>query len=309
MDERLDSLIALLTEQNLIFREMQRSLQTIAGSFWSVAPNIQKPIGAYPGFDWSSIGATVLKKDDDGPSIVECNGKVYKRRAPDNKFEASIWFSRCTGKDSDGGNQYETLISFDVIRDDVEPLGSKARQVLAKTRATRQAEPVRTPATPAEQKAEVRKADVLPIENRPLTDEQMSQIAQTIVAGNGVSKTENGYRVQVNPKTVFDVTKAADGSPQCNCERFKPGVRCQHIRAVAIWTTQSAKPDSRSELKMLVTDLLDAGYEVEEIDAMVARVCDGICEIERLNAGQIAKALRSLSQKLEERKLKVRASA
>lgn len=152
-------------------------------------------------------------------------------------------------------------------------------------------------------------SNVLPIENRPLTDDQMAQIAQAIVAGNGVSKTESGYRVQVNPKTVFEVTKAADGSPACNCERFKPGVRCQHIRAVAIWTTQPAKPDSRSELKLLVTDLLDAGYEVEEIDAMIARVCDGHSAIEELNAGQLAKALRSLGQKLDERKLKVRASA
>lgn len=151
--------------------------------------------------------------------------------------------------------------------------------------------------------------NVLPIENRPLTDDQMARIAQAIVAANGVSRVADDYQVQVNPKTTFTVSKAADGSATCNCERYKPGVRCQHLRAVALWTSQPAKPDSRSELKMLVTDLLDAGYEVEEIDSMVARVCDGISAIEELNAGQVAKALRSLSQKLDERKLKARASA
>ena len=112
-------------------------LASIAESFAKIADAlgshlaIVKPIGEFAGFDFASIGATVLKADEDGPTVLEKGGKVYKRRAPDNKYGAAIWFSRCVGKSEDGtANKYETLISFEQINDDVDPIGQKARQAL-----------------------------------------------------------------------------------------------------------------------------------------------------------------------------------
>jgi hypothetical protein len=82
---------------------------------------------SYDGFDWSSIGAGVLKEDEDGVSSVEWNGQVFTRRSPNNRFDAAIWFSRCVGKDSDGNNRYVRLISFKVASD-AEPIAAKAKK-------------------------------------------------------------------------------------------------------------------------------------------------------------------------------------
>jgi hypothetical protein len=59
-------------------------------------------LSEYPTFDWPSIGATVLNRDDDGVTAVEWNGQVFTRRSPNNKFDAAVWFSRHLGQDSDG---------------------------------------------------------------------------------------------------------------------------------------------------------------------------------------------------------------
>lgn len=119
-----------------ILAQMAQSLQQIA---MAMTPNseISKPISEYLTFDWPSIGAKVLREDEDGPSIVEWNGQVYKRRAPDNQFGACIWFSRCIGKDGDGKNKYESLICFSEIKDDVQPLGRKAKKLVEASRQER----------------------------------------------------------------------------------------------------------------------------------------------------------------------------
>jgi hypothetical protein len=59
-------------------------------------------LSEYPTFDWPSIGATVLNRDDDGVTAVEWNGHVFTRRSPNNKFDVAVWFSRHLGQDSDG---------------------------------------------------------------------------------------------------------------------------------------------------------------------------------------------------------------
>lgn len=90
------------------------------------APNLQKPIAEFKGFDWSTIGASVVQRDQYGAAVVEWGGKQFTRRSPDNKFGAAIWFSRSTGeKDEQGRNQYERLITFKVLHE-AEPIGSKA---------------------------------------------------------------------------------------------------------------------------------------------------------------------------------------
>jgi multisubunit Na+/H+ antiporter MnhB subunit len=64
-------------------------------------------------------------------TLVEYRGKTYKRRSPENKFGAAIWFSRSVGKDEEGQNQYEKFITFKEMAP-AEPLSRAAE---AKTRA------------------------------------------------------------------------------------------------------------------------------------------------------------------------------
>jgi len=97
-----------LNAQNEILHLIAESLQGIDASLRQIAlasnpaPNYQRLLSEYPSFDWSSIGATILKEDSDGVSVVEWNGQQFTRRAPSNKYDVAIWFSRCAGKDQDG---------------------------------------------------------------------------------------------------------------------------------------------------------------------------------------------------------------
>lgn len=93
----------------------------------SPAPNYQRQLNEYQNFDWGSIGAMILKQDEDGVSAVEWNGQVFVRRSPNNKYDAAIWFSRCTGKDADGNNRYVRLISFKAVNE-AEPIAAKAKK-------------------------------------------------------------------------------------------------------------------------------------------------------------------------------------
>ena len=76
------------------------------------APDYQHDLTDFPDFDWTSIGATVTLRDSDGAAAVTWGGHIYTRRSPQNKFDVAIWFSRCTGKQSDGSNAYSRLITF-----------------------------------------------------------------------------------------------------------------------------------------------------------------------------------------------------
>jgi hypothetical protein len=119
--------------QSKILHLIAESLQGIESHLRQIAlssnpaPNYQRPLSEYHGFDWSSIGAGVLKEDEDGVSSVEWNGQVFTRRSPNNRFDAAIWFSRCVGKDSDGNNRYVRLISFKAASD-AEPIAAKAKK-------------------------------------------------------------------------------------------------------------------------------------------------------------------------------------
>jgi hypothetical protein len=101
-----------------------RGLLQIAGQ-WAetlqpVEPDIQRPLAAYPNFDWATIGARVLQADPDGATHVEWRGKIWTRRSPQNKFKKAIWYSRPTGT-SESGTTYAKLITFKEIAD-AEPL-------------------------------------------------------------------------------------------------------------------------------------------------------------------------------------------
>jgi len=207
-----------------VLGEIRQSLALIAGAMAS-APDIREPIQNYSTFDWSSIGAEVLRNDQDGPSVVRWNGKIFKRRSPSNKFAPSIWFSRCVGKAEDGANLYETLISFDIISDDVEPVNPKAR-ALAFANAT--------------------KSDGLN-DLRP----NLEALAERLYREGRVTKTGASYSVKPNGPVTYSVTRGASGNAICNCERYEAGsasdpkFRCEHVLAVKLFAAQAEREASR----------------------------------------------------------------
>ncbi len=117
------------------------SLATIERSLLPEAPNYKRPIADYADFDWSSIGAQVIKTDQWGVAQVEHNDQVYTRRAPENKFGEAIWFSRPDGKDADGNNRFLRLITFRTFGE-AEPISRKAEALVqARPQDARQAAP------------------------------------------------------------------------------------------------------------------------------------------------------------------------
>ena len=89
----------------------------------TAAPNLQSTLENFKSFDWSTIGATVERADQYGAAIVTWRGLQFVRRSPSNKFGEIIFFSRCVGKDDDGNNKYERLISFKPLsKVQIEPI-------------------------------------------------------------------------------------------------------------------------------------------------------------------------------------------
>lgn len=129
-------------EQTTLWLEIQHrqmvALERIADSIQhlvpvsTAAPNYQRPLESFARFDWESIGATVERSDQYGAAIVSWRGLQFVRRSPSNKFKEIIFFSRCIGKDDDGNNKYERLISFKAVsKVEVEPLPDKVTRFVA----------------------------------------------------------------------------------------------------------------------------------------------------------------------------------
>ncbi|HEU0176651.1 MAG TPA: single-stranded DNA-binding protein [Blastocatellia bacterium] len=137
--DRTEKLIVALgqriSEQNELLRMIAASLQGVESHLRQIAvssnpaPNYQRLLSEYSTFDWPSIGATVLKRDDDGVTAVEWNGQVFTRRSPNNKFDAAVWFSRHIGQDSDGNKRYARLISFKALNE-AEPIAVRAKKAI-----------------------------------------------------------------------------------------------------------------------------------------------------------------------------------
>jgi len=136
-DDRIEKLITVLGQRmnalNKTVQMIAESLQDIESHLRQIAvssnpaPNYWRPLSDYRNFDWASIGAIVLKEDEDGATDVEWNGQVFTRRSPQNRFAAAIWFSRCVGKDADGANKYARLISFKPPSES-GPIAAKAKK-------------------------------------------------------------------------------------------------------------------------------------------------------------------------------------
>jgi hypothetical protein len=100
--------------------------------------NYFAPIEEFKTFDWGKIGAVVVKSDQYGAAVVGIHPdeswqqwKEYIRRSPDNAYDTAIFFSRCVGKDEDGKNKYERLITFKSKKPiDVNPISRKAEGLI-----------------------------------------------------------------------------------------------------------------------------------------------------------------------------------
>ena len=89
--------------------EAMAALKAIAGSN---PPCWIMPLSVYKNGWHEKIGARLIARDDYGPTVVQWCGHYYIRRVGNKKYGIDIWFSRAGGKDSDGENQYLTLIKF-----------------------------------------------------------------------------------------------------------------------------------------------------------------------------------------------------
>lgn len=66
-----------------------------------------RTIDEFKSFDWSSIGATILRSDKDGlPDVVRWGERIYKRRAKPDQ-DNNVWFSCSLGEGA-----YDKLITF-----------------------------------------------------------------------------------------------------------------------------------------------------------------------------------------------------
>lgn len=90
---------------------ISRQIKALAQQLSPESPNYQRPLHAFNRFNWDSIGAIILHRDDYGPAILEWNGHQWTRRNGSGKFGNAIWFSRATGS-GDDGTEYARLITF-----------------------------------------------------------------------------------------------------------------------------------------------------------------------------------------------------
>ena len=123
--EQVQLLLDLQLRQTLALEKIAGVLEQLSPK---EAPNYEYPLESFRNFDWSSIGAEIIKEDQFGAAIVSWNGKQFIRRSPSNKFGVALWFSRCIKKDEDGSNKYQRLITFKPLNNkEVEPVSEKAR--------------------------------------------------------------------------------------------------------------------------------------------------------------------------------------
>lgn len=76
-------------------------------------PNYRRDLAEFGAFDWNSIGAIIVARDEYGPTKVEWAGHHWLRRnsSPNDKFGSAIWFSRPVSSSAEG-TVYYTLIKF-----------------------------------------------------------------------------------------------------------------------------------------------------------------------------------------------------
>lgn len=129
---QIEVLIAILNRQTIALERIADAVEQITATN-ATPPNYQRPLEEFGNFSWDSIGVAVERSDQYGAAIVNWKGYQFVRRSPTNKFGAAIWFSRCTGKDEEGNNKYDRLITFKPISlIEVDALPDKVAKFVSK---------------------------------------------------------------------------------------------------------------------------------------------------------------------------------
>jgi len=128
--EQTELWLSIQAQQLTALERIADALERLAPQT-TVAPNYQRPLDEFPTFDWESIGVEVVKKDRYGAGVVIWQGKQFTRRSPENEFGAAVWFARCVGKDENGRNKYERLITFSSVQErKVKPISREVEAIL-----------------------------------------------------------------------------------------------------------------------------------------------------------------------------------
>jgi|GEM_PF-3792116 len=127
-DEQFKMILSELRKQTQAIEAQTQAIQTQtqATQALQLAPDYSYPFSSYDGFDWSSIGATVVSRDQYGASIVQWAGRQYVRRS-NTKFGKEFWFSVSVDGD------YKRLITFGKTAE-AEPLSNKTVDELERAR-------------------------------------------------------------------------------------------------------------------------------------------------------------------------------
>ena len=160
----------LLQQQNQLLGELIATLRELKPQA-PPALNMVFPIEEYHGFDFAQIGARVIAHDEDGPTIIERDGRQYRRRSPQNKFGGDVWYSKSLGKEENGKPLYEILVSFKEIDDSkVDPLSPNAQRAIARKATQSGGATGPVAATPVQPVSETRAAVAL---QQPSPKEQL----------------------------------------------------------------------------------------------------------------------------------------
>ena len=129
-DEQFQMILSELRKQTQAIEAQTQAIQsqTQATQALQVSPDYSYPFSAFDGFDWSSIGATVVSRDQYGASVVQWAGRQYIRRSK-STYGKEFWFSVSV----DG--EYKRLITFGKTAE-VEPLSNKTVDELERARET-----------------------------------------------------------------------------------------------------------------------------------------------------------------------------
>ena len=90
---------------------LEKSLKTLTSDQEILDPRYKRSLIDYPNFNWSSIEAEVIDRDQIGVSLVGYKNKIYRRETLlENEQVQSIIFSR------NEVGEWQILITFEVLQ-------------------------------------------------------------------------------------------------------------------------------------------------------------------------------------------------